>query len=78
MSTMVKAVGRKKVAGGENRPWYEITHMNQPFFGDEGIMQYAIERMAIKYPEIEYKLMPAPEAEEFAKRGAGFNFSFGV
>jgi len=38
-------------------PWFLVTNMHMPFAGEKGIMEFFLEKMREKYPNIEYKLI---------------------
>jgi len=37
--------------------WNNVTNYHFPFGGDRGIMEFLMEKMEQKYPNIEYKLL---------------------
>lgn len=37
--------------------WSHVTNMHMPFSGEKGIMEFLIEKMADRHPNIEYKLV---------------------
>lgn len=38
--------------------WSHVSLGLQPFFGERGIMEYMMEKMAEKHPEAEFTLVP--------------------
>ena len=65
-----KVVARYKDVGGE---WFNVTNSGMPFFSEEGLLTLMIEKMQVRYPNVEYQIVDAPEAASMA-RFSGFSF----
>jgi hypothetical protein len=42
--------------GNTNGKWTPVTNFGLPFTGEKGIMDFLVEKIAEKYPDIEYTL----------------------
>ena len=61
-----------RIKGTES--WREVTNMHQPFAGESGIIEYMIDAMKCKYPNIEYKMIPSKFPSPEAHQTFTFNF----